>query len=159
MRTSWPPGRSGWWAPLLGQQWQLQVPAAHWRNWLWHRLPSAAAGWGARMQPWEQERHASKNTSKCYPPKIISQWVMTLLPFYQIPSGHRPWDLCRQRWLECRVSARGSVSRSLTCWQLFWETHTVLPHQKSKTDREGLMEMAVSRKYMFSKQLSRHQTF
>ncbi len=62
----------------------------------------------------------------------VSCWFSHISPFYQIQSGHRPWDLCQQRWLGCRASAQGSASHNQTCWCFSSRTRTMLPLQKSE---------------------------
>lgn len=52
-------------------------------------------------------------------------------PFYQIRFGHRPWDLCQQKWWGYRASAQGWAWYNQTCWYLFWETRTTQPHRMS----------------------------
>lgn len=80
---------------------------------------------GSRNAAWKGE-HALNMSNKW------SCKRMTDSPFYQILFGHRPWDLCQQKWLGCHASAQGSAWYNQTCWYFFLETHTIQPHQMSE---------------------------
>lgn len=92
------------------------------------RIGSRNAAWG------EKKCIYTLSTSK-----FTGQLLILISPFYQILFGHRPWDLCQQRWSGCHASAQGSASHNQTCWQCFSETGTILPHQRSEGKRLTLL--------------------